>query len=93
MALEFSYPDKERQMNNMHELVERTYVNHAQDKVVDAATHKGGCLLLGGKGHRIPMSQAIALGLVEGEKEEKAEKPAPEKKEKKGEKEEKAEKK
>ena len=83
MAIDFRYPDKERQMKNMHVLEERTFVTQDLKKVVDVEKHKGGSILLGPKGHSIPMSQAIELGLVEGEKEEVEEKTSKEKKEKK----------
>ncbi len=70
-GISFEYIGKrENNMSNMHTLEERTFVNHAGDKVVDAAKHKGSCILLGGKGQRIPLAKAIELGLAEGEKKE-----------------------
>lgn len=71
MGIEFEYiGKKEITMSNMHTLEERTYVTQDGSKIA-GDKHKGGKILFGAAGHKIPLSRAIELGLAKSEKKEK----------------------
>jgi hypothetical protein len=79
---------KEAAMAEMFELKEDVYLDKSRKKIVKE-TDPEVDVFLGAKGHRIPMEQAVELGLTKGKKseepgEDKSEEPGEDKSVKKG---------